>query len=63
MTLSIGDQSLPVLNLNGFTVSFNFSEAFNDASLSAEFNDNNWLSAEETKCSKWRKNQLIEILT
>lgn len=45
MTLSIGDQSLPVLNLNGFTVSFNFSEAFNDASLSAEFNDNNWLSA------------------
>ncbi|MCO6462114.1 MAG: T9SS type A sorting domain-containing protein [Saprospiraceae bacterium] len=45
MTLSIGDETLPVPDLAGFTVSFNFSEAFNDSSLSAKFINNNWLES------------------
>jgi len=44
ITFSIGDESLPVLDLAGFTASFSFSEAFNDASLTAEYKPSYWLT-------------------
>lgn len=44
MTFSIGSENTPVLNLSAFTVSLNFSEAFNDQSLTTDFKPNHWLS-------------------
>lgn len=44
ITFSIGDESLPIKDLSGFTASFNFSEAFNDASLTAAYKEEYWLA-------------------
>ncbi len=43
MTFSIGSEGTPVLNLSAFTASLNFSEAFNDQSLTTNFKENHWL--------------------
>lgn len=42
--VKIGDDSWPIQNLTGFTATFNFSDAFNDQSLTGNIGDNSWLS-------------------
>jgi len=44
ISFTIGGETWPIRDLNGFTASFNFSEAFNDQSMSAEFKSSHWLS-------------------
>ena len=42
--IKIGDDTWPIQNLTGFTVSFNFSDAFNDGSLHGNISDQSWMS-------------------
>ena len=44
VTVSIGDQDWAIQNLNGFTVSFSFSDAFRASTLTGEIMDESWLS-------------------